>query len=111
MFIHYSSANIHKEDLLTCLQQPLFREYAQGQPFNQNHLRPCPMLENPECLKAMVHRSGAHSTDLQSPESVDTLCDSCEAYARAWKPMADKLWKQIEGKQHTQKEKLPLGAD
>ena len=111
VFIHYSSANIHKEDLLTCLQQPLFREYAQGQPFNQNHLRPCPMLENPECLKAMVHRSGAHSTDLQSPESVDTLCGNCEAYARAWKPTADKLWKQIEENQRTQKERLPLGAD
>lgn len=111
VFIHYSSANINRDDLLTCLQQPLFREYAKGQPFNRNHLRPCPMLENPECLKAMVHRSGAHSTDLQSPESVDTLCDSCEAYARAWKPMADKLWKHIEEKQKTQKEKLSLGAD
>lgn len=24
--------------------------YRNNQPFNENHLRPCPMLENPEIL-------------------------------------------------------------
>src|SRR5699024_11721614 len=42
-----------------------------NQPFNENMLRPCPMLENPEKLRAMVAKTNAHSTDLQSPESVD----------------------------------------
>lgn len=62
------------------------------QPFNENHLRPCPMLENPELLREMVHRTGAHSTDLQSPETVDHLCDKCTSYAQCWKPEADRLW-------------------
>ena len=48
VFIHYSGANIHDKSLLECLQQPLFKEYHKGQPFNGNHLRPCPMLENPQ---------------------------------------------------------------
>ncbi len=30
---------------------PLFMAYHDGQPFNENHLRPCPMLENPEKLR------------------------------------------------------------
>ncbi len=47
VFIHYSGANIHDKSLLECLQQPLFKEYHKGQPFNGNHLRPCPMLETP----------------------------------------------------------------
>ena len=50
------------------------------------------MLENPEKLREMVHRTGAHSTDLQSPESVDHLCDKCTSYAQCWKPEADRLW-------------------
>ena len=69
VFIHYSGANIHDKSLLECLQQPLFKEYHKGQPFNGNHLRPCPMLENPQILGDMVRRSGAHSTDMQQPES------------------------------------------
>ena len=47
VFIHYSSANIREKSFLECLQQPLFKLYRKGQPFNGNHLRPCPMLENP----------------------------------------------------------------
>ena len=66
--------------------------YHDGQPFNDNMLRPCPMLENPEKLRAMVKSSGAHSTDLQSPETVDHLCAKCDRYAAEWKPTADKLW-------------------
>ena len=95
VFIHYSSANINDQDLITCLQQPLFKEYAKGQPFNHNHLRPCPMLENPQSLVDMVKRTGAKSTDMQSPESVEHLCAKCKAYAKHWQPTADKLWTDI----------------
>ena len=92
VFIHYSSANIHDKSLLECLQQPLFKAYQQNQPFNDNHLRPCPMLENPEILERMVKESGAKSTDLQSPESAEHLCAKCHTYAGNWAPIADSLW-------------------
>ena len=91
-FIHYSDSSIYDKTLLEAYKSPLFMAYKEGQPFNQNHLRPCPMLENPECLKAMVERSGAHSTDLQSPESAEHLCGKCAAYAKNWVGTADKLW-------------------
>ena len=92
VFIHYSSANIRDKSFLECLQQPLFKLYRKGQPFNGNHLRPCPMLENPELLPKMVAESGAHSTDLEAPESAEHLCEKCKAYADCWKPEAEKLW-------------------
>lgn len=92
VFIHYSNANIHDKSLLECLQQPLFKEYHKGQPFNHNHLRPCPMLENPELLGEMVKRSGAHSTDMQQPESTDDVFRRCRPYADQWTPSADRIW-------------------
>ena len=92
VFIHYSSANIHDMSLLYCLKQPLFKAYKANQPFNPNHLKPCPMLENPEKLIQMVHETGAKSTDLQSPETVENLCGKCEHYAADWNDTADKLW-------------------
>lgn len=92
VFIHYSGANIKEKSLIECLQQPLFMAYREGQPFNDNHLRPCPMLENPELLEAMVSWSGAHSTDLQSPQTSEDLCHKCRPYADAWKPVAEELW-------------------
>ena len=95
VFIHYSNANIHDSSILDILRSPLFMAYHNGQPFNKNHLRPCPMLENPELLRQMVHDTGAHSTDLQSPESVDHLCDKCGAYAADWQPVADEIWSHV----------------
>ena len=70
----------------------MFMAYHDGQPFNENHLKPCPMLENPQLLRQMVAKTGAHSTDLQSPESADHLCDKCMAYAENWTPTAERLW-------------------
>ena len=98
VFIHYSGANIRTHSLLEILKQPLFMAYHDNQPFNDNHLRPCPMLENPEILQKMVRETGAKSTDLQSPESAEHLCGKCEEYARKWKSCAEKLWEETEVK-------------
>ena len=92
VFIHYSGANIRTHSMLEILKQPLFMAYHDNQPFNKNHYRPCPMLENPEILQRLVKETGAKSTDLQSPESAEHLCSKCKEYAQAWKPYADKLW-------------------
>ena len=94
VFIHYSHANIRECTLLEALQSPIFMAYHDNMPFNDNMLRPCPMLENPEKLREMVEKSGAKSTDMQSPETADHLCGKCDAYAECWKAQADVLWKE-----------------
>ena len=58
MFIHYSDSNIREKTLLEVLQSPLIMAYRDGRPFNENHLRPCPMLENPELLREMIAKTG-----------------------------------------------------
>ncbi len=94
VFVHYSDSNIREKTLLEALRSPMMMAYHDNQPFNENMLRPCPMLENPNMLRKMVLQSGAHSTDLQSPESVEHLCAKCDLYAENWTPVADALWKE-----------------
>ncbi len=94
VFIHYSDSNIREKTILEALQSPLFKAYKDGQPFNDNHLRPCPMLENPNRLREIVHRTNAHSTDLESIETVDHLCDKCQNYAKNWENKAESLWQE-----------------
>lgn len=92
-FIHYSDSNIREKTLLEALQSPLFMAYRNGQPWNENHLRPCPLLDNPEKLITAVEKSGAHSTDLENPEDVYSLTGKCTSVAEKWQPVADELWK------------------
>ena len=92
VFIHYSNANIHDMSLLDALRSPLFMKYYENMPFNDNYLKPCPMLENPDVLPKMVAESGAHSTDLVEQETPEQLREKTKAAAEAWSPVADRLW-------------------
>ena len=104
VFVHYSDSNIREKTLLEALQSPMMMAYHDGQPFNENMLRPCPMLENPDKLREMVAKTQAHSTDLQSPETAGHLCAKCDGYAQAWKPVADQLWEEsVQARREKQK--------
>ncbi len=91
-FIHYSDSNIKDKTLLQAFKSPLFMAYHRNQPFNDNLLRPCPLLDNPEKLKMMVETTGAKSTDMQSPEGVDDLVAKTYSASEKWAPVADRLW-------------------
>ena len=92
VFIHYSDSNIRNTTIAQALKNPLFTEFYKNQPFNDNHLRPCPMLENPDMLRKIIASTGAKSTDLISPEDVETLCAKCDKFASEWEKPAEELW-------------------
>lgn len=91
-FIHYSDANIRTDKLLDAYRKPLFMAYHNNQPFNNNMLRPCPALDNPDALTKMVEESGARSTDMLAPENACDFCGRCREKADKWAPVAERLW-------------------
>lgn len=101
-FIHYSDSNIKEKTLLECYQSPLFMAYRRSQPFNDNMLRPCPVLDNPGRLTQVVEESGARSTDLESPERACDYCNRCVPAAEKWAPVADELWNSLPKKKGVQ---------
>ena len=82
VFIHFPNTNIKTHIIPEILQSPLFRAYHEGQPFNRNHLRLCPMLKNPDLLVQMVYATGAYQTNVESSESVEHLCEKCKNMQR-----------------------------
>ncbi len=61
-FAHFSTDNILGKSLKSVLQNPLFKAYQKRQPFNENHLAPCPIIDSPQALRDIVAESGAHPT-------------------------------------------------
>lgn len=104
-FIHYSNVNIKECTLLEALKSPLFMQYRENQPFNKNMLRPCPLLDNPDKLRIMVHNAGAHSTQPKDMETVDELTDKLQHVSKAWGKVADILWEENHCQQCNSKEK------
>lgn len=107
-FIHYSDSNIREKTLLEAYQSPLFMAYHNNQPFNDNMLRPCPLLDNQGKLAEMVDRSGAHSTDLQNPEDVHELCAKCKHAADCWEKTSQELWEASGGPERWERKKIRL---
>lgn len=96
-FIHYSDSNIREKTLLEAYRSGLFMGYHDNQPFNDNMLRPCPVLDNPGRLTDIVEKSGAKSTDYQNLESAKEFSDKCVDAAVNWTPVADRLWMASKG--------------
>ena len=96
-FIHYSDSNIREKTLLEAYQSPLFMGYHDNQPWNENMLRPCPVLDNPGRLTEIVEKSHARSTDYQNLETAKEFSDKCVETAEKWAPVADRLWSQSHG--------------
>ncbi len=92
VFVHYSDSNIRTHTIFEALNNPLFMAYRKGQPFNENHLMPCPMLENPHILRQIISETGAKSTDLVYKETADELCAKCDDFSKAWAPVAKEIW-------------------
>lgn len=110
VFAHYANVNIHDCSLLDALRSPIFMAYYNNQPFNDNLLRPCPILDNPGKLAEMVEETGAVSTDLQCEEPAADLCAKCTERAEAWIPVSDKLWKNPEDSQAAKRAEEHQGA-
>ena len=91
-FIHYATHNINECTLEEALKSPLFKKYQEGQPFSDNLLRPCPLLDNPEKLRKIVKESGAKPTQDLDLEGVDVLTAKTDKIAENWKPKADEIW-------------------
>ncbi|MDO5725367.1 MAG: radical SAM protein [Tissierellia bacterium] len=91
-FIHYSDSNIREKTLLEAYKSPLFMAYKNNQPFDNNLLRPCPLLDCPGRLTDMVESTNSYSTDLESPEDVRSLSAKCAEAAKDWQKVADEIW-------------------
>lgn len=92
-FVHFAIDNIRDKSLRDVLRNPLFLEYQKNQPFSENMLRPCPIIDTPEALRRMVQNSGAHSTH-EGAETVlsGEIARFLDQRAGSWKEVADPIW-------------------
>lgn len=61
-FVHFSTDNIKDKSLKEVLNNPLFESYQKRQPFNENSLRPCPIIDNNPALREIIKESNAKPT-------------------------------------------------
>jgi MoaA/NifB/PqqE/SkfB family radical SAM enzyme len=91
-FVHYATCNIKDLSLKDALSSPLMLAYQKRQPFNMNHHRPCPLIDNPEMMVEIVRESGAYSTQVNADETPEEFAQKLKNYSDSWGRLADAKW-------------------
>ncbi len=94
-FVHFAVDNIRDKSLLEVLGSPFFAEYQKRQPFSDNMLRPCPIIDHPQALREIVQASGAHPTH-EGAETVleGEIGDYLDQRAADWKQVSEPIWEE-----------------
>ncbi|MGE5423647.1 MAG: radical SAM protein [Ignavibacteriales bacterium] len=90
-FIHYASGNIRDMSVKEALSSPLFMAYQKRQPFNENMLRPCPLIDNPVSLVECLEESAAYCTQCNKVDPAQ-LADRLKVYEARWGKIAESIW-------------------
>lgn len=100
-FCHYSDSNIYEVSLAEALRSKFFTAFRDAQPFSDNPLRPCPLIDNPQAIIDVVNAGGARSTHLANPESPEDLARKSFERAKEWEELSGELFQKMP--EHNQK--------
>ncbi len=97
VFCQFSDRNIYETGLLDALREsPLFAAVRKRQPYQDNLLRPCMIIDNPGVLRDIVDESMPAETCPQGAkrlvgERYSQLCDNAERFG----VLADDIWQRL----------------
>jgi hypothetical protein len=95
VFCHFASDNTKGKSLLEVLDSPFFREIRSRQPYLENLLRPCMLIDQPETGREMVSWPGVFFTHPGAENFFSHLSESIDQYAREYGSIADQVWEEI----------------
>jgi hypothetical protein len=104
-FVHFYTHDLNECSLKDVFRSKFFRSIRARQPYNQNLLRPCKIIDNPEVLRAVVRECGAKP----SYPGADAIIEDpavrahLDQYAEEWGKIADAAW---EGSQYNSGESV-----
>jgi len=94
VFAHFAVDNIRNKSLLDVLKSDFFKAIRARQPYSDNYLRPCMIIDNPHVLREVVSEGRAIPTHTGAESVLDRLAPGLDQYASCFKTVADSVWDQ-----------------
>ena len=94
VYTHVAVHNIKDVSLAEALDSPLFRAIRKRQPHNENHLRPCMIIDNPHIYREIIDETKPYFTHHGAEEIVTKTKEDLDRYAAQFGILADKVWKE-----------------
>ncbi len=94
VFVHFAADNVKEKSLIDILTSDFFMAFRKRQPYTENHLRPCSIIDNPYILRDIIAETGAYPTHDGAETIIGCLARSLDKYASEYKKIADKVWEE-----------------
>jgi MoaA/NifB/PqqE/SkfB family radical SAM enzyme len=92
VFCHFAVDNIRDKSLKEVLNSDFMKAIRREQPYRENCLTPCMLIDEPDVLRQAVARYHAHPTHLGAETLVTDLKQEIDQYARSYRAIADDVW-------------------
>jgi hypothetical protein len=93
-FVHFYTHDLNHSSLAEVFESPFFRAIRDAQPYDQNLLRPCKIIDHPDVLRRIVAACDAKPSYPGAEKVLQdaSFCSRLDTYARAYGELADKAW-------------------
>ncbi len=92
VFCHFAVDNIKEKTLKEVLNSDFMKAIRREQPYRENYLTPCMLIDEPDVLRRTVARYHAYPTHDGAETLVTTLKGEIDEYARSYRAIADEVW-------------------
>jgi len=92
IFVHLATDNIHNRSLKEVINSPYFRGIRARQPYSNNLLRPCMIIDHTHVLRELCGEFHPSPTDGPVCELVTTLADDLDRYSQEAARILDPVW-------------------
>ena len=92
IFAHFATHNLHESTLEEALTSGYFREIQSRQPFNENLLMPCMLIDNPQQSREIMRSTGAMPTHPGADSILEQLAPAIDEYAAEVERVYAPVW-------------------
>jgi MoaA/NifB/PqqE/SkfB family radical SAM enzyme len=94
VFCHFAVDNIKDKPLREVVNSPFMRGIRACQPYRENLLTPCMIIDNPEILRKVVREFNAYPTCEGADQILTEFADELDQYSEEYRKYADPAWEQ-----------------
>lgn len=92
IFTHFAQMNIKNHSLREVASSQFFRELRKRQPYSENLLRPCMLIDHPEVSREVISLCACYPTHPGATTLFNELKEDIEAYASRVAELYDAVW-------------------
>ncbi len=94
IFAHFATDNVQEKSLGACLQSAFFKAIRARQPYNDNLLMPCMLIDNPCVFRDIFNQCHPYPTHAGAESLVGGLAPGLDAYAGHLAEIMDEVWQE-----------------